>query len=203
MDLLTLQTIPLFPLPNVVFFPKTFLPLHIFEPRYRAMVQDAAQKDQPIGMVLLKEGWERNYEGAPAVHQIGCAGRIVALDALPDGRFNIVLSGAYRFAIESESKSKAYREAQVRRIGGPAWRRLSDRLRRDLLDAVRRSLERPTVSRELGALTQAVEDPEMLVNLISNELALTEVEKQFLLESATLEQQAKRLMELIRLQGGG
>ncbi len=200
MELVTPPTIPLFPLPNVVFFPKTFLPLHIFEPRYRTMVRAAAEQDRLIGMVLLREGWEQEYEGTPPVHQIGCAGRIVALDELPDGRYNIVLSGAYRFSIESESKHKACREAKVRRIGGPAWRRLDEGLKDALLDAVRQTLRRPAVSHELGSLTQAVDDPEMLVNLVSSELPLTDVEKQFLLESTTLEQQTKRLMDLIRLQ---
>lgn len=200
MELVTPTTIPLFPLPNVVFFPKTFLPLHIFEPRYRTMVRAAAEQDRLIGMVLLREGWEQEYEGTPPVHQVGCAGRIVALDELPDGRYNIVLSGAYRFSIESESKNKAYREAKVRRIGGPGWRRLDEGLKDALLDVVRQTLRRPAVSHELGSLTQAVDDPEMLVNLVSSELPLTEVEKQFLLESTTLEQQTKRLMDLIRLQ---
>src|SRR3989449_11647622 len=57
------SVIPLFPLPNVVFFPRTYLPLHIFESRYRRMVRDAAASHQMIGMVLLKEGWETDYEG--------------------------------------------------------------------------------------------------------------------------------------------
>src|SRR2546425_12267577 len=57
------SVIPLFPLPNVVFFPRTYLPLHIFESRYRRMVRDAASSHQMIGMVLLKEGWETDYEG--------------------------------------------------------------------------------------------------------------------------------------------
>ncbi|MBP8155219.1 MAG: LON peptidase substrate-binding domain-containing protein, partial [Nitrospira sp.] len=57
------ERIPLFPLPNVVFFPKTYLPLHVFEPRYRQMVADAAAGGQCIGMALLKEGWEEQYDG--------------------------------------------------------------------------------------------------------------------------------------------
>src|SRR5437867_2572981 len=60
------SVIPVFPLPNVVFFPRTYLPLHIFETRYRRMVRDAAASHQMIGMVLLKEGWETDYEGTPA-----------------------------------------------------------------------------------------------------------------------------------------
>ena len=70
------QTIPIFPLPNVVLFPNVFLPLHIFEPKYRAMVGDALSGDRIIGMVLLQPGYEADYEGRPPVFPIGCAGLI-------------------------------------------------------------------------------------------------------------------------------
>src|SRR5918997_2308167 len=83
--------IPVFPLPNVVFFPKTYLPLHIFEHRYRDMIADAAAEGQCIGIALLKEGWEQNYYGNPPVFEVGCAGRLVSAQGLPDGRYNILL----------------------------------------------------------------------------------------------------------------
>src|SRR5512134_2216313 len=85
--------IPIFPLPNVVLFPKVFLPLHIFEPRYRAMVDDALAGDRIIGMVLLRPGYEANYEGRPPVYAVGCAGSITHAERRDDGRFNIVLHG--------------------------------------------------------------------------------------------------------------
>ena len=62
------ELLPLFPLPNVVLFPNVFLPLHIFEPRYREMVADALASDRMIGMVLLRPGWEHDYEGRPPVY---------------------------------------------------------------------------------------------------------------------------------------
>jgi len=192
-------TVPLFPLPNIVFFPKTFLPLHIFEPRYRAMVRDASEGDQLIGMVLLKDGWERDYEGAPPVHQVGCAGQIIALESLPDGRYNLMLHGLCRFTIESESRSKAYREAQVRRSLEADWRRASDGVLKELLETAGLIANRPTMPQELSALLEASGDPEQVVNLVSSELPLTENEKQFLLEAESLEQQARRLVDCIRL----
>jgi len=202
-DQTTTLTIPLFPLPNVVFFPKTFLPLHIFEPRYRAMVKDAAEGDRLIGMVLLKEGWEQDYEGTPPVHRTGCAGKIIALESLPDGRYNLMLHGLCRFTIESESRAKAYREAQVRRPSEADWNRVSDGVLDALLETVRAIADRPTISQELSALLDASDDPEQVVNLASSELPFTEHEKQFLLEADSLEQQAKRLVELIRFQTAG
>src|SRR5437588_739379 len=85
--------LPLFPLPNVVLFPNVFLPLHIFEPRYREMVGDALAGDRMIGMVLLKPGWERDYEGQPPVYPIGSSGLITHAERLSDSRYNIVLRG--------------------------------------------------------------------------------------------------------------
>ena len=196
-------TVPLFPLPNVVFFPKTFLPLHIFEPRYRAMVQDASEGERLIGMVLLKEGWERDYEGTPPVHRIGCVGKIIALESLPDGRYNLMLHGLCRFTIESEFNAKAYREALVLRCREADWNRVSDIVLNALLEAVQAIADRPTVSQELSGLLSATNDPEQVVNLVSSELPFTEDERQFLLEADNLEQQTKRLVELIRIQTAG
>src|SRR6476469_4475649 len=99
-------TIPIFPLPNVVLFPNVFLPLHVFEPRYRAMVRDALATDHIIGMVLLRPGYERNYEGRPPVYPIGCAGVITHSEALPDGRFNIILKGMEKFKMTGEDSSQ-------------------------------------------------------------------------------------------------
>ena len=91
--------IPIFPLPNVVFFPRMPLPLHIFEPRYRAMVRDSVRGARLIGMVLLRQDWEREYVGTPAVFGMGTVGELVRSDELPDGRFNIVLRGVREFVV--------------------------------------------------------------------------------------------------------
>ncbi len=91
------KRIPIFPLPSTVLFPGLPLPLHVFEPRYRGMVEDALAGERVIGMVLLKPGWESDYEGAPPVFPIGCLGRIDHAEPLPDGRFNILLTGRARF----------------------------------------------------------------------------------------------------------
>src|SRR6187455_1781223 len=95
-------TIPIFPLPDVVLFPDVDRPLHIFEPRYRAMVADALKGDRIIGMVLLQPGHEAEYEGRPPVYPVGCAGIITDVQELPDGRFNLVLRGFAKFRVISE-----------------------------------------------------------------------------------------------------
>jgi len=106
-------TIPIFPLADVMLFPNMSRPLHIFEPRYRAMVADALEGDRLIGMVLLRPGYQANYEGRPPVYSIGCAGRIMQVEELLDGRYAIVLRGLVKFRITGEDDSRSYRLAQV------------------------------------------------------------------------------------------
>src|SRR4051794_5845167 len=113
-------TIPIFPLPNVVLFPNVFLPLHIFEPRYRQMVDEALKGDRIIGMVLLRPGWEGDYEGRPAIYPIGCAGVITHAERLADGRFNIVLRGMEKFRVREEESGRTYRVAHVEPVPEPA-----------------------------------------------------------------------------------
>jgi uncharacterized protein len=108
--------IPLFPLPTTVFYPNTSLPLHIFEPRYRNMVADALNGKGEIGMILLKPGWESDYEGTPEIMTIGCLGKIKHYSELTEGKYNILLSGLYRFRILNEIKGKIYRQAHVEHL---------------------------------------------------------------------------------------
>src|SRR3954468_17761734 len=105
--------LPLFPLPNVVLFPNVFLPLHIFEPRYREMMADALASDRMIGMVLLRPGWELDYEGRPPIYSVGCSGVLTHSEQLPDGRYNLVLRGIERFRIVEEDHTLSYRRAVV------------------------------------------------------------------------------------------
>lgn len=106
-------SLPLFPLPTTVLFPNVFLPLHIFEPRYRQMTADALADDRFIALVLPTPGWEKDYGHSPALHPVACLGRIVAEQELEDGRYNILLRGFARIRIEKElSSKKLYRIAR-------------------------------------------------------------------------------------------
>ncbi len=190
--------IPLFPLPGTVFFPKTYLPLHVFEPRYRQMVADATLRGQCIGMVLLKEGWEQGYEGNPPVFDIGCVGRLVSVQQLPDGRSNILLQGLRRFEIKDQEYDRPYRQARIELKLEETDTALEPSIRADLLRAVGdylRSFEEGPYWRELLRLD--IPD-EILVNHLSVGLDCTPLEKQFLLEAETLRQRARRLNDLLQ-----
>jgi len=105
--------VPLFPLSSVVFFPNTLLPLHIFEPRYKEMVNSAINDEKIIGMALFKPGWESDYYGNPEVFDIVGMGRIVSSEVLEDGKINIVLYGLKRARILEIVKDLPYRQVRV------------------------------------------------------------------------------------------
>jgi Lon protease-like protein len=112
------DSVPLFPLPNVVLFPRAVLPLHIFEERYRAMTADALRGDSLIAMALLKPGWQRDYYSRPAIEPVVCVGRILTHERLPDGKYNLLLQGVARATIVREIRSSdlLYRIAELDRV---------------------------------------------------------------------------------------
>jgi len=191
-------TIPIFPLPNVVLFPNVFLPLHIFEPRYRSMVAEALNGDRIVGMVLLRPGWEGDYDGRPAVYSIGCAGLITHAETQRDGRHNIVLRGLEKFRITTEDESRPYRLAQVDTIMEP----LSP-ADRDVMRAERRRLEALLVPQPEGRGVDTKVPPSMpdedLVNALAQHLDLDAVEKQALLERSGLVARCRSLIDLLEI----
>ena len=100
----------------MVLFPGVSRPLLIFEPRYREMVADALKGNRIIGMVLLRPGYEKDYEGRPPIYAIGCAGEIEEYEQLPDGRYVILLRGLTTFRVVSEDQRKPYRLARVEAV---------------------------------------------------------------------------------------
>jgi Lon protease-like protein len=191
-------TIPLFPLPNVVLFPNVSLPLHIFEPRYREMTRDALDGDRIIGMVLLRPGWEHDYEGRPPVYPIGCAGLITHSERLDDGRFNIILRGMEKFRVVHETADRAYRIAQVDSIAETIQAADKEAMR-----AARQRLEALLVPQPAGRGVDPKVPPSMpdedLVNALAQYLELEPVEKQALLERDGLLARCRSLIELLEM----
>jgi Lon protease-like protein len=139
--------VPIFPLPDVTFFPHTLLPLHVFEARYRLMVIDALERDRRLAVVRLRPGYEATYAGKPAVHTVAGLGEMVSCERLANGRYNILLRGDGRVRLEQELPSDTlYRLVRARRLPdgepsgdvGPALARIRAGCR-----ALLRALERP------------------------------------------------------------
>jgi len=190
--------IPIFPLPNVVLFPSALLPLHIFEPRYRAMVADALEGERLIGMVMLRPGWEPHYDGAPEVYPIGCAGFITHADQLPDGRFNIMLRGMQKFRILDERPARdgidRYRVAHIESIkeAKPTVTAASRAARERLEKLVAHKLHK----NDHDFIPKDVPDAD-LVHAIAQHLE--PLEKQALLQCNSLLERCEALVELLEM----
>ena len=189
--------IPIFPLPNVVLFPHVFLPLHIFEPRYREMVADAIAGARLIGMVLLRDGWQRHAGPNPPIYPIGCAGRITHVASLPDGRYNIVLRGVERFQVRGEDQSLAYRIAKIDVMSDGST------TGRERLQAGRQRLEQlldqqKAVTGSASRIPPGMADAE-LVNALAQYLEFEPIEKQALLEKCGPCERCAALIDLLEM----
>jgi Lon protease-like protein len=175
------ETIPIFPLEDVMLFPDMSVPLHIYEPRYKAMIAEALKGNRIIGMVLLRPGYEKDYERSPSVFQIGCAGVINEVEQLPNGEYNIVLGALTKYRITREEPSRPYRIAHVTSIDDV----VAD-ADRPTLRARRQRLE--ALIKESGGRTGVAAVPpnlsdERLVNGISQLAHIDELDRERLLEA--------------------
>jgi Lon protease-like protein len=188
--------IPLFPLPNMVLFPSMPLPLHVFEPRYRKMVEDLLAVEprwRLIGMCLLRPGWEEDYHGRPPVFEIGCAGRLEQCRPAAGGRFEIVLRGVVRFRILEEQATEPYRLARVEACPDPPAEGADlERARRRVLAAIGRAMDGPAV------LVLQKELPyDVFINALCQSLPLDPLERQSLLDCASIPDRYERLLQVL------
>lgn len=191
----------LFPLPNLVLFPHVVQPLHVFEPRYRQMTDDALGDDKLIAVVLLKPGWEDVQEKKPKIHKVACLGRIIAEQPLPDGRYNLLLRGLQRVKLAREvSSDRLYRMAQAELLGEPPPPTIADLkdLRKLLAEKV---LPRFTAAGQAQQQLQELFDGELplgaLCDILSFALPIDLTEKQTLLEALNVTERAGMLMQSI------
>jgi uncharacterized protein len=193
---MTAKRISIFPLSGAIMLPGMQLPLHIFEPRYRALVSDALARDRMIGMIQPKSGGS-----TPPLFEVGCLGRIGDVEALEDGRYNIVLEGLQRFTIIRELEvSTAFRQ-----IKAELWE--EDELGEILSLGERAALE--TESRRFAeAQGYAVDwnavgqlDDYSLVNIIAQIAPFDGAAKQALLEARGLGQRSELIIQLMQFFG--
>lgn len=190
----------MFPLPNVVLFPKTVLALHVFEPRYRLMMDEVLKGNQSIVIALLKPGWEADYHGSPEVHTVACLGKIVQHQELPDGRYNITVHGESKVGIESFERSHPFRIARVRRLHEDnAWGEAESApaQSRELLALFRRFNEGQGAAIDLAQVFGAHMGADAVLNSISMHLNVEPAVKQRLLELESTEQRYRAVFQFL------
>jgi Lon protease-like protein len=189
-------SLPIFPLPDLTFFPHTMLPLHIFEARYRAMVTDCLARDKRLAVVGLKPGYEASYEGKPAVYEVSGVGRIVQWERLASGRYNLLVRGDGRVRIDRELPTDTlYRMVAATPLGetgagGTAVPALAARVKarcRQILSAVGRS------GADLQAMMEGLEEPAELCDQVASALIPAPTTRQALLEELDVERRLERL----------
>jgi Lon protease-like protein len=192
------ETIPVFPLPGALLLPRARLPLHIFEPRYLAMLDDTLKTSHRlIGMI---QPMDTPGEGEKRLHTIGCAGRVTAFSETEDGRYMITLSGMSRFRITREVSGFApYLKTDVnwsgfeRDFGSAEHDRNFDR--DQFLSLLRRFFDDQGMETEWEGLNQA--EDELLINSLSMLCPFDSEDKQALLEAPSLETRRETLVTLI------
>lgn len=196
----------LFPLPNMVLFPHVLQPLHIFEPRYRALMEEALADDRLIAMAVLEPGWESDYDGRPPLNRIACLGRIVTHQQTDDGKFNLLLAGLKRLEIVRElPPTKLFREAEVavledRYVAHGVERRTD--LQKQLIEAFQKALPKmPEIHQQLKELLGSEISLGMLTDLVAYTLQLPVDAKCELLGCLEVEKRCEILLE--RLSRGG
>jgi Lon protease-like protein len=193
-------SLPIFPLPTVVLFPNVFLPLHIFEPRYRQMIADALAGDRIIGMVLLQPGNEDDYEGKPPVYSTGCSGLITHAETLDDGRYDLILRGLEKFSIQSEevpAPGRLYRRAVITPIDETVRATERGELRGERQKL--QDLLTPIFSGGLaGRLPEAMPD-EDLINALAQYLEFDPMEKLALLQRHGALARCRAMIELLEM----
>lgn len=185
----------IFPLPGAILLPGLQLPLHIFEPRYRALVSDALIRDRRIAMIQP----QRPVEGAP-LYSVGCVGRIGDIEAMDDGRYNLVLEGEARFRILRELEvTTAYRQVEAELIEEDVDMVLSAVERAGFEQEARRFANRQGYSVDWESVTRL--DDRSLIDGVAQIAPFDPASKQALLEADTINQRCELLIQLMQFYG--
>jgi Lon protease-like protein len=195
------SAIPLFPLPNVVLFPRAVLPLHIFEDRYKTMTADALDGNHLIAMALLKPGWEKDYYQAPPIESVVCVGEILSWEKLPEGKYNFLLQGKARARIKSESREKGYRVGALRPLEEPPVMEIDlEQERSRLIDVFSAApFGGLSIARQFRELLNGPIPTEAIADLAAFNLLNDIPMKQQLLEDVDIRHRIGRIVEALQI----
>jgi uncharacterized protein len=196
----TTTRLSIFPLSGALLFPRMQLPLHIFEPRYRALVSDAMARDRRIGMIQPRPPLTKAEVDAPQLFGMGCVGKIAHVEAMDDGRYNIVLEGVSRFRLVRElDVTTPFRQVEAVLEDVHDDEPLASIQRADLERESRRFADAQGYAVDWDAVGRL--DDEALVNGIAQIAPFDAAAKQALLEATNLAMRADLIVQLMRFFG--
>ncbi|VVS99601.1 ATP-dependent protease [Sphingomonas sp. EC-HK361] len=195
---MTTTRLSVFPLSGALLFPGMHLPLHIFEPRYRAMVSDAMARDRRIGMIQPRPEGADN--AAPPLFDMGCVGRIAEVEALDDGRYNLILEGLSLFRVVRELEvTTLFRQVEAELVAGAGDETLSLGERAALEMEARRFADAQGYAVDWESVTRL--DDMSLVNGVAQIAPFDSAAKQALLEAPTLAERCDLIVQLLQFFG--
>ena len=196
--------LPLFPLPRVVLFPQTFLPIHVFEPRYQALTVDVLNSHHHLVLTLMKATPEPGSLGeAAATFEVGCLAEVVRAEPLTAGRWNLLLQGKEAIRIVAEVPGKPYRQAKTESVPFNASMLWPGPHRKRLMESLQAYAASEGIEAQLQELLDLPLEDAGRLNTLAMALDFEPTERQFLLEAKDLPTLADRMVQLLHFAVGG
>ncbi len=206
MDWAPKRPVPVFPLPGVVLFPHAELSLHIFELRYRTMVRDALSSERIIALATLTPGWEQDYQGSPAFHELGCVARFEAVEWLPNDHYQLRVRGVARVHFARTVREFPYRACTVEMRSEAPYTEtdpLATLARQGLLEERSRLAPLGTEVWQAPPVFEPTASLAVVVGALATAIRLPAEDKLSLLDEDNVVERARRLREHLRLLGPG
>ena len=194
--------VSIFPLPNVTLFPKTLLPLHIFEPRYREMIGSSLNGDRLLGVALLREGWQKDYFANPPIHKTFGIGKIIDYEQYDNGCYDIVVEGLYRARLVTEHATDPFRTGRVSILQDAPIDHIQSKIaaiRKEIRDAASDLVEvLPEYEETFQGIWAAHPHPAVTADLIASSLVVDSYDRQSILEEPEVDRRLKLVLVQMR-----
>lgn len=207
------RPVPVFPLPDIVLFPHVRLPLHVFELRYRTLVRDALSRTRTLAIATLRPGWEHDYHGSPAFHDLGCVARFEQVEWLPNDCYDLQVVGVERVRFQRVAHEFPYRSCIVETLPVTPYDAddpLADMERQALLEAAEGLLQRGDDAWIAPPIAASGASFEAVVNTLAQSLRVATAERLEMLALDSVFERARRVHEHLarwrrspRASGGG
>jgi hypothetical protein len=185
---------PVFPLPTVNLFPETTASYHIFEPRYREMIQSVLEGDRLLALAVLKPGYEDEYYGSPEIYPIGCLAKVQSWESLENGTYNIVVEGLYRVGFGETVKDNPYRVMELHPLPESDGEDSFTEPRENILLRLNYLAENSSETMDFSPILTGDDSFISMINMVCRVLPMSNEERYALLALDSVEERANRVL---------